>query len=876
MSPAERDAVIGMLTQQGGTAQPGTEPPEDVDINALAAEIAAGFDTEGPDSGGRLKAGDTLVVAFEPRGLDDTVPAADALDPDEAREFLERLQDGNPYVLDGAGRLLLPGVPSIALAGLDIDQATIRIGAERALRSYDVIVTPLPLEPVGTAALEPFGHDVFRDAPSTFAPATEINVTADYVVGPGDSITILLTGNQNIEYFLDVNRDGTINFPEIGPLNVSGLTFPEVRNLINERVSEQMIGVRASTTLGELRSIRVYALGEVQRRGSYTVSSLATMANALLASGGVTDIGTLRRVELRRDGATVATLDLYDILLRGDLSGNERLQPEDTIFVPTIGPTVAVDGEVLRPAIYELLGDETADDAIDLAGGLRASADPNEVRLERIVPGRGLSVVDVSLAGAAGAAGAVGGGTPLRDGDVLRVAANLDQLEGTVRLAGNVQREGLYAWREGMTVTSLLPGPELVKPQSDLSYVLIRREPQPNVEVEALSVNLEAVWEGRLGAADLALQPRDTVYVFHQDTGRQQYVRPIIEQLEARARPSEPFQVVRIGGRVRAEGQYPLEPGMRVSDLIRAGGNLTDGAYTVEAELTRYQVINGEYRQTELLTIDLAAVRAGDASADVALLPYDFLSIREITGWGTEEVVTLIGEFTRPGEYPIRPDEQLESVLERAGGLTELAFAEGAVFTRVSAAERERAERDMMADRFEAELAAQALTDQNSSEVLQEGQGILTQLRETEPTGRTVIRLDAILAGRSSTQIALRGGDVIVVPRRSQEVTVIGEVQYPTTHIYEPDVGRDGYIARSGGLTRRADNGRVYIVRANGEVVSDDGGLWFRRGAGLEVRPGDTIVAPLDVTRMRPLTLWTSVTQIMYNMAIAAAAVNSF
>jgi protein involved in polysaccharide export with SLBB domain len=357
----------------------------------------------------------------------------------------------------------LPGVPPIELAGLDVDEATIRVRAERQLRPFDLIITRLPLEPIGTDALEPFGYDLFGDeVRSTFAPATDIPVPVDYVIGPGDTINVQLFGNTNAEYFLTVNRDGTITFPEIGPVNVSGLLFTDLRNAINERVSEQMIGVRASTTLGELRSIRVFVLGDVARPRSYTVSGLATMTNALFASGGVEEIGSLRRIALLRDGETVTTLDLYDLLLRGDTRDDARLQPGDVIFVPPIGATIAVDGEVRRPAIYEIRGEQSVSDLIALAGGLNATANRNDVKLERVVPGRGIAVTDIDLA-------AAGAREPVRDGDVLRVLPNLDQLESSVRLAGNVQRPGLYQWSEGMVLSDLLPNPELVKPLADLN-----------------------------------------------------------------------------------------------------------------------------------------------------------------------------------------------------------------------------------------------------------------------------------------------------------------------------------------------------------------------------------------------------------------------
>jgi protein involved in polysaccharide export with SLBB domain len=571
-----------------------------------------------------------------------------------------------------------------------------------------------------------------------------------------------------------------------------------------------------------------------------------------------------------RDGATITRLDLYDLLLRGDTSGDARLQPGDVIFVPPIGPTVAVDGEVRRPAIYEVRGEQSVAQMIALAGGLNAVANRAAVKLERVVAGRGTSVTDIDVSEGAGAQIA------LRDGDVLRVQPNLQQLEGSVALAGNVQRPGLYQWHSGMVLSDLLPSPELVKPLSDLNYVLIRRENAPNVNIEALSADLEAIWERRAGAVDLALEARDTVYIFHREFGRQQFLDPIIQQLEAQAAPNEPLAVVRIGGQVRAGGQYPLEPGMRVSDLLRAGGGLSEAAYAIDAELARYAVINGEYRETELVTVNLAALRAGDASADLPLEPYDYLNIKEISRWRGQETVTLRGEVVFPGTYSIRQGETLSSVLARAGGLTEFAFLQGSVFTRVEVRERELKQLQALARRVETDLASISLSDPNASDAVSIGQSLLTQLRSAEATGRVVIRLDEIIAGKLTTDVTLQDGDELLVPEVRQEVAIIGEVQYPTSHVYEAGLSREEYIGRSGGLTERADDDRIYVVRANGEVVADSGGRWFDRGAQLDMRPGDTIVAPIEVDRLRPLALWANVTQIAYNLAIAAAAVNSF
>lgn len=365
LPPAQRQAVLRELRQQQRSRenvpleQPELmRPAEDGDQREAMPE-----EEEEPEPPA-LTGSATVVLEFDLR--EDREEEPEALE-----ELRGRLLAGNPYQLDSQGYLYLPGVPAIALGGLDVDQAVIRIEAERSLAPFKIFLTPLPLEPVGVAALEPFGYDLFRGVPTTFAPATDIPVPGDYVIGPGDTVNVQLFGNQNAEYVLVVSREGIVNFPEIGPISVAGMGFDALKNELTRRVSEQMIGVRASVTLGELRSIRVFILGDVEQAGSYTVSGLSTMTNALLLSGGVSDIGSLRRIELKRNGRTVSTLDLYDLLLSGDTRGDARLQPGDVIFVPAIGGTVAVDGDVKRPALYELRGSQTVADVIKLAGGLR-------------------------------------------------------------------------------------------------------------------------------------------------------------------------------------------------------------------------------------------------------------------------------------------------------------------------------------------------------------------------------------------------------------------------------------------------------------------------------------------------------------------------
>ena len=864
LPPAQRQAIVQMLQQPGGG---GASQAEATDV--IAADAGAwlpGTLAEPVPAESRLGAGDTLVIEFQARADAELTPEGQRL----REEFRDRLAAANPFTLDSSGFLYLPGVPAIALAGLNAEQATTRLRAEPALAAVDVTVTFLPLEPVGTEALQPFGYDLFAPAFGRFASVRDSPVPVDYVIGPGDTVNIQLFGNQNAEYFLAVSREGTINFPQIGPLNVSGLSFDNVRSLINERVSEQMIGVRASVTLGELRSIRVFVLGDVVRPGSYTISSLATMTNALLESGGVRPIGSLRNLQLRRNGTTVATLDLYDLLLRGDTSGDARLQPGDAIFVPPVGPTVAIHGEVRRPALYELSGERSVAEVVALAGGLRPTANRAALKLERIVPGRGVAVQDLDLRAA------VGANLPLQDGDVLRAQPNLDRIETGVRLVGNVFQPGLYEWRPGMRLTELLPSPELVRPMSDLSYVLIRRERSPNVNTEIVSADLEALWQQRPGAVDVTLEARDTVHVFNVETGRQQFVEPIIRELRAQAAPNAALPVVRVGGEVRAAGEYPLERGMRVSDLLRAGGGINDAAYVVEAELTRYRVVNGEYREIALLNVDMAAIQTGSAMANVSLLPYDHLNIKQVSRWRDQESVAILGEVNFPGTYPIRQGERLSSLLDRAGGLTEQAFVEGSIFTRTLLQARERELLETLARRIESDLAAMSLSDPNAGNAVATGQELITQIRSTQATGRLVIRLGDLLAGDAALDIEMQHGDRLMVPVRSQSVTVIGEVYYPASHLHELGLSRDDYLQKSGGTTARAEEKRIFVVRPSGEVVADTGSRWFRGAGGSAMMPGDTIVVPQDVDRVAPMLRWTSVTQVLYQLALAAAAVNSF
>jgi protein involved in polysaccharide export with SLBB domain len=875
LPPDQQQAVLDAMRNGTGTTGRRDAQLSTPSTAGPAADTAP--QTPLPEMGPpRIVAGATLL-------LDVTVPEqTPPLDPTtlallEGRR--ERIRAGNSYRLDEQGRLSLPTLPPINLTGLTDIQAAQLLNADPRLDGLEFVVTLLPVEPIGIEALKPFGYEVFGEVPTTFAPATDIPVPADYRIGPGDNVTVELFGKKSARYLLVVSRDGTLNVPEFGPIQVTGLTFDEMRGEIDRRVSGQMIGVRASITMGELRSVRIFVVGDVKQPGAYTVSSLSTITNALFTSGGVSPIGSLRNIQLKRGGATVTTLDLYDLLLRGDTSKDLQLRPGDAIFVPAIASSAVVAGQVRRPAIYEFRDGATLGEAIELAGGLNAEADPRIVRLERVDADRSRSVMNVDVSGG-------GRSQRLLPGDVITVPKVLADTRGVV-LEGHVHRPGAYAWRAGMRLTDLLGSLQLLKLNADQRYLLIRRESLPGRRVEVISADAVRAFERPATDSDPILQSQDRVIVFSREADRGPALKQLVDELRLQARDNDPLPLVTIGGRVRAPGEYPLEPGMTVEDLIRAGGGLDEAAYGSTAELTRFEVVGNEARKTDILELQLAGAAAASAAANVPLRPYDTIVIKETPDWRETESINLTGEVRFPGKYPIRKGETLSSVITRAGGLTDEAFPQGSVFTREELKIQEKQQIESLTRGMQTDLALLALqgaqvptrsgTAPDPRETLAAGQALLAQLQNAKPSGRLVIDLAAAMGKKEGEEdIELRGGDSLAIPRLKQYVTVIGEVQNATTHVFKSGLARNDYIELSGGTTRRADDDRIYVVRANGSVVAaQESPFWFKRSASTRLEPGDTVVVPLDAERMRPLPLWTAVTTIVYNLAVAVAAIGS-
>lgn len=731
--------------------------------------------------------------------------------------------------------------------------------------------------------LRPFGYDLFAGSPTTFAPVTEIPIPTEYIVGPGDVLRVQLWGNQNRQLELPVSRDGTISFPDRGPVAVAGQKFDNVREQIGQIVSEQYIGVQSSVSLGELRSIRVFVLGEARNPGSYTVSSLSTITNALYVSGGIRQNGSLRRVQHKRDGELVGELDLYDLLLRGDNSADQRLQPGDVIFIPPVGQRVGIEGEVYRPALYELRGNATLQQLVDLAGGLTPQAYPQLARITRTNDQFLRIITEADLTRREGQ------GARVQPGDHINIASISDITGQYVEVKGAATRPGRFAWVPGMRISSVIKALDTDLTQvADKRYAALVRTNTRTDEISVLNIRLREALQQPGSEHDLQLGERDQILIF-SDAGkvaggedgpnhtREALFAPVLTRLKSQATPQRAQQTIYISGPVRYPGEYPMPASRNIADAIFVAGGLRDSASLYTAELARFGTDSQGIGKTDIIQLSLEEVLAGHT--EVTLESRDRLLIKSIPEFARTRTIILEGEVHYPGEYTFRDGETLREVLERAGGLTDNAFPRGSVFSREKLRELEaqrlrEAEERLQGDLLGVQLEGDGFGGQ-SAERVQQVQGLLEEVQSSRPIGRMVIDLDAVISDEYYQAIRLQHGDRLFVPGIPQSVSVFGEVQFPTSHLHHGGLSVDDYLERSGGPTRQADTSRIYVVKADGSVMLPKQSRWFG-GRSQTLQPGDTIIVPIDVDRLNQLELWTNVSQIIYQMALGAAAINSF
>ena len=758
-----------------------------------------------------------------------------------------------------------------------------------------------------TNEIKPFGYELFAGEPTTFMPSETSAVPDTYLVGRGDQLLINFFGKESASFEVIVDREGRINIPDLSPVQVAGLTFAEVKELIKLKVEQEVIGVKAFVSLGQLRSMRIMVLGEAYKPGSYSVSSLTTVSHALFVSGGVSDIASLRNIQVKRAGKVVTNFDLYDLLIRGDSSNDIILKPGDVVFVPSIGSQVTVEGLVKRPAIFELKKGETAKELLAMAGGLKPGAYTKNAVVERFNNNRKeVLTVDFSAKNI---------NYIPQDGDRIRFNTVSAQYNNAVNLIGAVVRPGGYQWHEGKRISDVLKSVRGdLLPQADLSYGLVVREININGDIEVHQFDVaQAIVKNAKN--DLTLNANDKIIIFSEFEQKQQeqltlsttgsgtkkdksieqaaqdensndlsaesyspYSRnnllaPIIKQLKQQASTNKAIQLVEINGKVSHPGVYPLTVAGNVTDLITAAGGLLESAYTKEAEITR--MIEGEASKVEHFTVNLNKALLKNNEDNIILKSKDSLNIFTIPNWQENVKVTLKGEFKFPGTYTIRRGETLSNLLERAGGFSDFAEQNAAIFTRLSVKQQEQQQLARLATELRRDVASKSFQDSVSSSSLSydEMDKLLNDLASVEALGRLVIDLPLIQNNQQT--LVLQDGDTLYVPSKRDSISVVGEVNYSTTHLYKAGISVDDYLELSGGLKERADDDRIYIIKANGAVTIPNSGNWFAPGNEQMLEPGDTIVVPMDAGHMDKLTLWSTATQILYQLGVAVAAIGS-
>ena len=766
-------------------------------------------------------------------------------------------------------------------------------------------------EPEESSARERFGRRLFDREVSTFAPTDDAPVPESYRLGVGDQLIVQLFGKENDQLTLQVGRNGNINVPKLGSISLSGLTFEDARELIRTRFQQQLIGVEATVTMGRLRAINVFMAGEVEVPGAYSVSAMTTVTQALFQAGGVSEIGSLRNIQVRRGSDIVATFDTYDLLMQGDATGDVRLQSGDVVFVPPYRGLAAVSGEVKRPKLYELAGGETLKDLVTMAGGYTQDAFPLLAVLDRRPSDSGLmAATSLNLLDSATLA------LPIQDGDRLRVPKAGDSLTNIVRVSGAVHRPGVYGWFEGMRVSDLLGDARRdLLLEADRNYALIVRYKNAlmDIEVEQFSLN-DAIDESG-GAGDPELKEFDEVLVFslpvvaglgksvlneeqrtasrYEDdprlnrsvastqnedleeriraNSREVLLEPVIEKLRSQARQKEPVQVVTISGAVRAPGSYPLFAKTTVADLVKAAGGLTDSAFLPQAELRK--MTQGNNGETLARYVDIDLNQALDPLISPILASRDHVTVREIPDWSPQDEITVAGAVAFPGTYLIQRGETIADIVQRAGGLTSEAFPEGAILTRETIAEREAERAQAFATTIRQTFASRLLTEETTTQSLAEIVEIADMLESFEGKGRLLIDLPAAIARDQLANLEVSAGDSLTIPKRTNTLTIVGEVLQQGTHGFDDKLSVEDYISLSAGLSARADDSGIYVVRADGSVTLLDNGWWRFSGAREQLGPGDTIVVPVDARYKEQLASWREITQIVYQAIVSVAAV---
>lgn len=783
-----------------------------------------------------------------------------------------------------------------------------------------------------------YGARLFRQVPTTFAPVDQIPVPADATVGPGDMLRIRIWGQVNFSADLRVDRGGEIYLPQVGPVHVAGLPYSDLDDHLRTSIGRVYKNFQVSAQLGQIRSIQVYVMGRAQRPGTYTVSSLSTLIDALFASGGPALDGSLRHIQLKRGGTTVTDLDLYQLLVRGDKSGDVKLQPGDVIFIPSVGPQVAVLGSVKTPAIYEEReSSDTVQALIDNAAGVTNVAGNSGWSVERIVNRDGRTVQRIAFTPA-------GLATEVGDGDILRVEPAIPSYRNIITLRGNTANPGRYTWHPGMTLADLFP---------DRSALLTRnywwqrtKEGLPAPEFERVP-SLERLVQPN-EAWSLPLSPQDQERIRQQRQRQQQQYQQALQERQLAQPGSTGGQALQSGGLSGQGSQNDLGLGLSDSGAAGLSGLDANGGYgsssnqsqpydspngdasatfgleggpesataarrdvrtenTANAQgVTRvtlpapeidwdYAVIerlDPETLKTSLIPFDLGRLVMGhDAAQNLQLQPGDTITVFSqadihVPVEQQTRYVRLEGEFLHSGVYSVRPGETLRDLVQRAGGFAPGAYLFGSEFTRVSVQAVQQRRLDEYVQQLQLQIergilatSASAVSSAadlaSASTAGNEARELVARLRQIRATGRIVLNLHAFSQSVDDLPpLNLEDGDAFYIPSIPSNVSVIGAVYDQNSFIYHKGDRLQAYVQLAGGANRNADKHHPFLIRADGSVVSQDQ-VGEKKFRSIVIQAGDTIVVSEKTFGPNKLRAFLDFSQLFSQLSLGAAVLTT-
>lgn len=754
-----------------------------------------------------------------------------------------------------------------------------------------------------------YGASLFTYVPSTFSPLNEGPVPADYVLGPGDQVHVNLWGQVNFATTVRIDRNGNIYLPQVGEVHLSGVPASLLQSVLKQDVARVFRNFQVSASLGQIRSIQVYVVGNARRPGVYTISSLSTLVDALFASGGPSPQGTMRNIEVRRNGRIIAHLDLYSLLLHGDRTHDVPLLSGDVIFIPSVGPQAAVLGSVNTPAIYELLPGETLGQLIQDAGGASAIAAKTTISIERIEDHEDRMAMNVAF-------NASGLTTPVEDGDLVRILPIVPLYQNTITLRGNTANPGRFAWHPGMRLSDLIPDRESLITRNywwrraQLGLPAPEFEPlqiypalmQPNrpFDLRAREERLRAEGinpDSPEGAALLSEeQPNAQSANGQQPSYRgmsSSSVNGSYQQTQAylQAMNQQQEQEKNTSSSLASQAEVRTENTMGASAPIKVALPAPD----IDWSYAVIERLNPQTLKTSLIPFDLGElVIDHDPSQNLLLEPGDVVTIFSqadihVPQAQQTKFVRLEGEFVHAGIYSVKPGETLRELVEQAGGLTPSAYLYGSAFTRVSTRVLQQQRINQYVQQLSIEmqrgtLATASLAMGNggaagvAAEAQQNEQGLLAQLKEIKASGRIVLNMKPGSEGVDAVpNLPLEDGDSFVVPTTPSTVNVVGAVYDQNSFLYKEGLRAGDYLRMAGGENRDADRKHAFIIRADGSVVSRQmtSTLFGNDFMAQQISPGDTIVIPEKVYRPSKLQSFLPYTQLFSSLTLSAAALNA-